>query len=257
MSTIKLYSWNVNGLRAAHNKGFLDWFKKEIPSMLCIQETKAHPEQLSADLLQVPNYYSYFSSAEKKGYSGVALWSLIEPKALFHGFDLPRFDSEGRIVAASYADFTLINIYYPNGKQSAERLQYKMDFYDAFLDWAENLRKEQPNLIICGDVNTAHREIDLARPKENEKVSGFLPEERAWMDKFFAHGYIDTFRLFNLEGGNYTWWDQKSRARERNVGWRIDYFFVTENLIEKVVAADIHPQVQGSDHCPISLVLEI
>jgi len=183
MSTIKLYSWNVNGLRAAHNKGFLDWFKKEIPSMLCIQETKAHPEQLSADLLQVPNYYSYFSSAEKKGYSGVALWSLIEPKALFHGFDLPRFDSEGRIVAASYADFTLINIYYPNGKQSAERLQYKMDFYDAFLDWAENLRKEQPNLIICGDVNTAHREIDLARPKENEKVSGFLPEERpGWIN---------------------------------------------------------------------------
>ncbi len=257
MSTIKLYSWNVNGIRAAHNKGFLDWFKKEAPSMLCIQETKAHPEQLSADLLQVPNYLSYFSSAEKKGYSGVALYSLIEPKAVFHGFDIPRFDSEGRIVAARYADFTLINIYYPNGKQSPERLQYKMAFYDAFLEWAEFLRKEQPNLIICGDVNTAHREIDLFHPKENEKVSGFLPEERAWMDKFFAHGYIDTFRLFNQEGGNYTWWDQKSRARERNVGWRIDYFFVSENLKEKVMAAEIHPQVQGSDHCPISLIIDI
>jgi len=257
MSAIKLYSWNVNGIRAAAGKGFLDWLKKEAPGILCIQETKARPEQLSPALINVPSYHSYFSSAERKGYSGVALYSLIEPKRLLYGFGLPKFDSEGRIIAAEYGDFTLINIYYPNGKQNQERLQYKMEFYDAFLNWAEDLRKQKPNLIVCGDINTAHREIDLARPKENEKVSGFLPEERAWLDKFLHYGYIDTFRLFNQEKDHYTWWDQKSRARERNVGWRIDYFFVTDNLEDKVIAADIHPSVQGSDHCPISLVIDI
>lgn len=257
MSTISLYSWNVNGLRAAHRKGFLDWFKQESPALLCLQETKAHPDQLVTALKEVPGYNAYFTSAEKKGYSGVALYSIIEPLSVEHGFGIPEFDNEGRIITAEYPDFTLINIYYPNGKRDKTRLKYKMDFYDAFLDYAEKLKSEGRNLIICGDVNTAHQEIDLARPKPNENTSGFLPEERAWIDKFLAHGYLDTFRMFNQDGENYTWWDQITRARERNVGWRIDYFFVSESLKDNVVSARIHPDVMGSDHCPISLELDI
>ena len=257
MSSIKLFSWNVNGIRAAHKKGLLEWIKEVEPSMLCIQETKAHPDQLVKNLIDFPGYSSYFSSAERKGYSGTALYSVIEPNSVEHGFGIEKFDIEGRILCAHYDDFTLINIYYPNGKQSPERLQYKMDFYDAFLDWADRMKDTGKKLIICGDVNTAHKEIDLARPKPNEKTSGFLPEERAWIDKFISHGYLDTFRIFNRDGGNYTWWDMITRARERNVGWRIDYFFVCESMRERVIAADIHADIMGSDHCPISLTIEI
>lgn len=253
-----LISWNVNGLRAVHKKGFIEWFNNTNPDMLCLQETKAHPEQLSDELLNVNGYKSYFSSSKvKKGYSGVVIYTKETPVKVEHGFGIPRFDDEGRIVIAHYDKFTLINIYYPNGKASEERLQYKMDFYDAFLDFANHLVEKGKNLIICGDVNTAHKEIDLARPKENENTSGFLKIERDWMDKFFSHGYIDTFRMFNSEPGNYTWWDMQTRARERNVGWRIDYFFVSESLRANVKNAFIMPEVMGSDHCPVGLEIEI
>lgn len=258
MKKIRLLSWNVNGIRAAYKKGFVDWIKKENPDILCIQETKAHPEQLSDELLNVNGYTSHFSSSIiKKGYSGVAIYTKPEPAKVENGFGISRFDNEGRIIIADYKSFMLINIYYPNGKARAERLQYKMDFYDAFLEYADKLVKKGKKLVICGDVNTAHKEIDLARPKENSKISGFLPMEREWMDNFFSHGYIDTFRMFNEQPEQYTWWDQQSRARERNVGWRIDYFFVSENLKKNVKDAFIMPEVMGSDHCPIGLILEI
>ena len=258
MKKLVLLSWNVNGIRAAYKKGFVDWFKKENPDILCLQETKAHPDQLTEDLININKYKSYFSSSiVKKGYSGVAIYTKQEPVKVQHGFGIPKFDEEGRIVSAEYTDFILINIYYPNGKASDIRLKYKMDFYDAFLDYADKLVKKGKKLVICGDVNTAHKEIDLARPKENEKISGFLPIEREWMDKFFSHGYVDTFRMFNDQPEQYTWWDQQSRARERNVGWRIDYFFVSENFMKNVNKAFILPDVMGSDHCPIGLELKL
>ena len=173
-----------------------------------------------------------------------------------NSFGATAFDTEGRVIISEYPEFTLCNVYFPNGKQSTERLKYKLDFYDAFFNFLEPLRLRGDKIIFCGDVNTAHTEIDIARPKENQKISGFLPEERAWLDKIVAHGYIDTFRHFNKEPGQYTWWDMKTGARERNVGWRIDYFFVTENLIDYVKKAFIMKDVTGSDHCPIGLVLE-
>lgn len=258
MKKIRLLSWNVNGIRAAYKKGFVDWVKKESPDILCIQETKAHPDQLTDSLLNIDGYTSHFSSSiVKKGYSGVAIYTKPEPDRIENGIGISKFDDEGRIIIADYKSFILINIYYPNGKARAERLQYKMDFYDAFLVFADKLVKKGKKLVICGDVNTAHKEIDLARPKENSKISGFLPIEREWMDSFFSHGYVDTFRMFNDKPEQYTWWDQQSRARERNVGWRIDYFFVSDNLKKNVKDAFIMPDVMGSDHCPVGLILEI
>ena len=250
---IRILSWNVNGIRAAHRKGFLDWLKKEQPDILCIQETKAHPEQLPDELLNVEGYRSYFSSAVKKGYSGVAIYTKIEPKSVKKGFGIEKFDSEGRILIAEYPEFILFNIYYPNGKAREERLNYKMEFYDAFLKYVDKLKKKGKNIIVCGDVNTAHKEIDIARPKENEKISGFLPKEREWIDKFLSHGYLDTFRMFNQKPDNYTWWDLMTRARDRNVGWRIDYFYISESLKKKIKDAFIMPDVMGSDHCPIGI----
>lgn len=252
-----MISWNVNGIRAVHRKGAFDWFLQEQPDIFCVQETKAHPEQLVKDLLEIDGYSVYFSSAEKKGYSGVAIYTRQKPLMVKNGFGIERFDNEGRILIAEYEKFILFNIYYPNGKGSKERLQYKMDFYDAFLDYANQLKNEGRKIIVCGDVNTAHKEIDLARPKENEKTSGFLPEERAWIDSFLSHGYLDTFRIFSSAPDQYTWWDMKTRARDRNIGWRIDYFYVSEDLRDSVKAAYILPNVMGSDHCPIGIDVEI
>lgn len=256
LSKLRLVSWNVNGIRAAQKKGFLEWFAEESPDILCIQETKANRPQLSKSLTEVPGYAAYFSPQERKGYSGVALYTKREPASIDYGLGIERFDSEGRTVVADFEDFVLLGIYFPNGKRSAERLQYKMDFYDAFLDYVDGLTAQGRNVVVCGDVNTAHKEIDLARPKENVKVSGFLPSEREWMDKFLAHGYADTFRMFNQEGGNYTYWDQMTKARERNVGWRIDYFFVSSGFASRISDAFIRSEVPGSDHCPLGIEIE-
>ncbi len=253
MKKIRILSWNVNGIRAVNKKGFLDWFVNEKPDILCLQETKAHKEQLPDELINVPGYHSYFCSGERKGYSGVAIYSKEEPVSVKRGFDIEKFDNEGRILIAEYPDFTLFNIYYPNGKARPERLKYKMEFYDAFLNYANNLKNKGKKLIICGDVNTAHKEIDIARPKENSNVSGFLPMEREWIDKLLANGYTDTFRMFNQEPDNYTWWDMVTRARERNVGWRIDYFFVSDNVKDEIKDSFILSDVMGSDHCPIGI----
>lgn len=250
---VRILSWNVNGLRAVYSKGFLDWLRHEQPAILCVQETKASEEQIPKELKNVEGYYAYYSSAEKKGYSGVGLFTKSEPDVISKDLGIDRFDAEGRVIMADYGKFILFNVYFPNGKMSRERLRYKMDFYDSFLLRVDKLRRHGKRLIICGDVNTAHKEIDLARPKENSKISGFLPEERAWIDRLTDHGFIDTFRVRNKEAGQYTWWDLKTRARERNVGWRIDYFFVTENLCTNLKDAFILKDVMGSDHCPVGI----
>ena len=251
--SIRALSWNVNGIRAGLKKGFLEWLGNDDPDILCLQETKAHWDQLPGSLTDVAGYHAYFSTPERKGYSGVVLYSKIEPVRVTFGFGIEEFDKEGRVLVADYSRFTLINIYFPNGQSSNERLQYKMHFYDAFLGYVENLKGQGKSIVLCGDLNTAHKEIDLARPKANETTSGFLPEERAWLDKFIGHGYVDTFRRFNSEPENYTYWDQMTRARDRNVGWRIDYFFVDDAFAGQLTGAYILPDVMGSDHCPVGI----
>lgn len=252
---MKIFSWNVNGIRAVQKKGFIEWVLKEKPDILCLQETKAHIEQLDDELVNIPGYYSYFSSGERKGYSGVATYTKQKPLSVSHGIGVERFDSEGRILVTEYPEFTLLNIYFPNGQKDEDRLKYKMEFYDAILDYCEELKKQGKKLIISGDYNTAHKEIDLKNPKENEDRSGFLPIERAWLDKFISYGYIDTFRYFYPDEEKYSWWSYKFKARDRNIGWRIDYHFVSDNLISEVKEAEIRNDVSGSDHCPIVIYL--
>ncbi len=254
---MKILSWNVNGLRAVYKKGFLDWFKKESPEVLCLQETKCLENQAPEEIARFNGYSFNIFPAERKGYSGVATLSRVKPKRLDRGFNEPRFDAEGRVLVSSYPSFTLFNIYFPNGKKDAVRLRYKMDFYDHLLKVIEKYRaRGEDKIVICGDVNTAHKDIDLARPKENRGVSGFLPKECAWIDQLLDHGFIDSFREFEKGPGHYSWWDQLTRARERNVGWRIDYFFISKNLRPRLKNAFLLPEVMGSDHCPVGIELK-
>jgi len=254
---MKVLSWNVNGLRAAYRKGLLEWFEEEKPDMLCLQEVRALEEQLPSELREIEGYHAYFCPAEKKGYSGVAIYSKMKPQSVKNGFGIERFDSEGRTIIADYGDFALFSVYFPNGTSSDERLQYKLEFYDALLDYVKDMNKEGKRVIICGDVNAAHKEIDLAQPEEKKTVSGFLPEERAWIDRLLNAGYIDTFRMFNQEPGHYTWWKFGQNTRKRNLGWRLDYFFVCEELRDSVKSAFILSDVMGSDHCPVGIVLDV
>jgi len=258
MRRLKLICWNVNGIRALTKKfDLLGWLKKEKPDILCLQEIKAEPEQVPKDLLNPKGYFSYWNPAKtKKGYSGVALFTKEEPKSVSFGWGNSKFDNEGRIIIAEYPKFVLLNIYFPNGKASKERLNYKMKFYDYFLKHVNQMKKRK-KLIICGDFNTAHEEIDIARPKENEMFSGFLPMERRWMDKFESNGFIDTFRYFYPNKVEYSYWSARTNARARNVGWRIDYFYVTKNLIKNVKRAFILTKVMGSDHAPIGIELQL
>jgi exodeoxyribonuclease III len=257
MSVKRFLSWNVNGVRAAQKKGFLTWLKRESPYLMALQETKAWKEQLNDDLLNPPGYFTYWSKPEKKGYSGVAVLVKEEPSAVSYGFGLEKFDSEGRVIRLDYPKFTILNIYFPAGISGDERLKYKLDFNKAFYDYLGQFKNFDKPLILCGDLNTAHKEIDLARPKANEKNSGFLPEERAWLDKFVSWGLIDTFREFNKQPDNYSWWDLKSQARIRNVGWRIDYFMVNGHGRKVLKDAFILNEVYGSDHCPVGITLDI
>lgn len=254
---VRILSWNVNGLRALLRKGFLDWLRQESPDMLCMQETKVQPDQLPWDVLQPEGYHAYWNWGERKGYSGVGLYTRQEPMKVETRFGIERLDAEGRIIMARYPEFILFNVYFPNGRTGRERLDYKLAFYDDFLKLADGLVRQGHRLVVCGDYNTAHNEIDLARPKENANVSGFLPIERAWMDRFEEHGFVDTFRYFNKEPGHYTYWDMKTRARERNVGWRIDYFYVSADLLSAIRRAFILPEVMGSDHCPLGIEMEV
>ncbi|SHN54154.1 exodeoxyribonuclease III [Desulfovibrio litoralis] len=255
---MKLVSWNVNGFRAISAKPEWEWFNSCDADIIALQETKVHPEQLD-ETQRNPEGFSAFWQAShvKKGYSGVAVFSRQKP--LNNTFELPdaKWQGEGRLIHLEYPKFHFFNVYFPNGQQNETRLNYKLGYYDAFLEQAEKLRKDKP-IVVCGDFNTAHRPIDLARPKENEGVSGFLPIERAWLDKFTACGYIDTLRqVRNDEKALYSWWSYRMKARARNVGWRIDYFFVSSELKDNIKDAWIENNVFGSDHCPVGLELDI
>ena len=253
---MKILSWNVNGIRAAEKKGLFEWFKKEKTDILCLQEIKAMPDQIPPHLRNTPGYHIFFNPAERKGYSGVATFTREKPLCVKTGFGIEKFDIEGRTLITEFPSFTLFNIYFPNGKKNDERLNYKLDFYDTFLSYADNLEAEGKNIVVCGDFNTAHKEIDLAHPRENEKISGFLPVERAWIDTFIDHGYVDIFREFNKEPNQYSWWSMRTRARERNIGWRIDYFFANKEFMPRIKKAFIMQDVMGSDHCPIGIEIE-
>ena len=254
---MRLISWNVNGVRAVWKKGFGDWFKAEKADVVCLQETKAQPDQLTPEILNPHGYHGEWHWGEKKGYSGVATFSKTAPAKVDRGFGIPEFDNEGRVLITKHGDVTLFNIYFPNGKAREERLKFKMDFYDALLKKVlpRYRKRGDDKIVICGDVNTAHKDIDLARPKENRKISGFLPQECEWMDRLLADGFIDTFREFEKGPNHYSWWDQQSRARDRNIGWRIDYFFISANLRPRLKSAWIQPATLGSDHCPVGIEL--
>jgi exodeoxyribonuclease-3 len=251
----RMVSWNVNGIRAVEKKGFLNWIKTAKADIVCLQETKAQSDQLSDALLHPGGYESYWNSAIRKGYSGTAIYTKISPVMSMTSFSDDILDGEGRIILLEFKEFFLFNVYFPNGGSGEARLAYKMKFYAKFLGLVETFRKKKP-IVFCGDINTAHCEIDLARPKANERTSGFLPKERKWIDEIIAAGYLDTFRLLYPDAkGRYSWWDLKSHARSRNIGWRLDYFFVSKELQKHISAADIRENVKGSDHCPVTLVL--
>ena len=252
---MKLISWNVNGVRAVVKKGFLDWLDQEQPDILCLQETKAHVDQLTSEILTDHGYHTFWHSGERRGYSGVATFCKEEPLYVQKGLGIKRYDAEGRVLVTEHENFLLYNIYFPNGQKDDERLQYKLDFYDDLLPIISEQVESGNNVVVTGDWNTAHHPIDLARPKQNVNTSGFMPIEREKLDMYVENGWIDTFRLFHPEGERYSWWTYRFGARERNVGWRIDYFFVNEGFLDNVVDADIHDEIMGSDHCPVSLEL--
>ena len=259
---MRIISWNVNGIRAVEKKGFITWMGNEGADIVCIQETKARPEQLSAELREIRDsrgkpYYAYWASAKKPGYSGVAIYTKTEPLGI-KNLGIDEFDDEGRILQADFADFTLISAYFPNSQDGGKRLDYKLRFCEAILKLCQKFRKQKRHFILSGDYNIAHTPIDLARPKENEGNAGYLPEERAWMDSFTAAGFVDTFRHFHPgETGCYSWWSFRMNARERNVGWRIDYHCTDPEFLPALQSSIIRPDVQGADHCPVELTLKL
>ncbi len=255
---LSIISWNVNGIRAVEKKGFTDWLSASGADIICIQETKAHPEQLSPALISPPcgdaAYRSYWSSAKKPGYSGTAIYSKTEPDRVGN-MAVPEFDDEGRVCAAYYGKLAVISAYFPNSQDGGKRLDYKLAFCKAMFEFCQKLTGDGYNIVLCGDYNIAHKAIDLANPAANEGNAGYLPEERAWMDFFTANGYTDSFRHFCTEAKQYTWWSYRTRARERNIGWRIDYQCVNDSFIDRVQSSEILADVQGSDHCPIRLTI--
>jgi len=254
---MQLYSWNVNGIRAAQKKGFVEWVLSAQPDILGIQEVKADDSQLDDGLKAIDGYHAFFHPAERAGYSGTAVYYKQEPLSITTGLSDDRFNHEGRTIIMEYPDFTFFNIYFPNGQKDEERLQFKMDFYDCFQKDVDALVAQGKKVIVCGDVNTAHCPMDLKNPKSNAKRSGFLPIERQWVDQFLADGYIDTFRELYPDKVEYSWWSYRFNARKNNAGWRIDYFFASENARDLIADAAIHTDVMGSDHCPVSLTLII
>jgi exodeoxyribonuclease-3 len=257
---MRILSWNVNGIRAVEKRGFVRWIQEESPDALCLQETKAEPGQLSEEL-QSPRdrdgrpYFAYWASAQKKGYSGTAIYTRIEPRET-GTLGIGEFDDEGRVIQAEFDGFTLISAYFPNSQDAGARLDYKLAFCEAMMKHCRKLRKRGRHFILCGDYNIAHTPIDLARPRENEGNAGYLPEERAWMDSFTGAGFVDTFRHFHPgEGGHYSWWSYRAGARARNVGWRIDYHCVDPEFMPQVRSSVIRPEVEGSDHCPVQIEL--
>lgn len=252
---MKIISWNVNGLRSVYKKGFLEWLAKSCADTVCLQEIKAHEEKLPFDLTKLTGYHTYFNSAKKSGYSGVAVYSKGEPLDVKRELGLERFDSEGRILQLGYEDFTLLNLYLPHGGRGKENLGYKLGVYDFLLDYLNNIKGK--SIILAGDFNVAHREIDLSRPQQNKDNIMFTAAERKKIDDLISLGFVDSFRLFNQEGGNYTWWPYSNNARQRNIGWRIDYIFTSKSLTPKLRGAAIHPEVLLSDHCPTEIEIRL
>ncbi len=252
---MRIATWNVNGIRACEKGGFLDWVGAEKPDVLCLQEVRAEPEQMSDECRQPGNYEATWHPAKKKGYSGVATW-VRGTGATTVGIGDAQFDDEGRVLFTRLAGFTLCNVYVPNGSRDHSRVPFKLDFYQKLHDWVQARHAAGECVVICGDWNTAHTPIDLAHPKANEKTTGFLPEERAWIDKFLALGLVDVFRAAHPdEKGHYTWWSQRFGVREKNVGWRLDYFLASEGLVGRIAQSTIQSRVKGSDHCPVLLEL--
>jgi len=255
---MRLVSWNVNGIRSVIRQGFWDWLAADGPDVVCLQETRIQPEQLTARM-RTPDggFHTFWSTAERKGYSGVATLCRPEPQAVREGFGLPQFDAEGRVLLTEHPGFTLLNVYFPSGQRGHDRVAFKLEFYDALLEFCAGLRAEGHRLVVCGDYNTAHQPIDLARPKENVKTSGFLPEEREALSRWLEGGFVDVFRRLHPDEVAYSWWTYRANARARNVGWRIDYFLVSEELVPQVREARIRGEVMGSDHCPVELELDL
>lgn len=254
---MRITTWNVNGLRALLRKGAWDWVKAFDPDVVCLQEIKARPDQLTEDqLANFEPYTAVWNPAERPGYSGVLtlVKNVVHDTSL--GLGEERFDVEGRVIQTHFEDFTLFNIYFPNGGRDHKRVPYKLDFYAKLLDLCDEMHAQGKKIVICGDVNTAHQEIDLKNPKSNQKTTGFLPEEREWITKYLEHGFVDVFRQLYPEKEQYTWWTYISNARARNVGWRLDYFMVSEGLVGQVEDVETHDDIMGSDHCPVTLVLK-
>ncbi|RLD09545.1 MAG: exodeoxyribonuclease III [Chloroflexota bacterium] len=254
---MQITTWNVNGIRAIFRKKADKWWWDEAPDVLCLQEVRATPEQLPKKQRQrLEELHHFWNPAQRAGYSGVATFSIPKPIAIKKGFGVERFDVEGRVIQTQYPDFRLFNIYFPNGQRGQERLAYKLDFYAHLLELCDQLHAAGERVIICGDFNTAHNEIDLKNPKQNETNSGFLPEERAWIDKYLEHGFCEIYRHLYPEKEEYSWWTYRHHARERNIGWRLDYFLISDALIPRVQDVVIHTDALGSDHCPVSLFLK-
>lgn len=253
---MRILSWNVNGLRSVGRNGFLDWLVTDKPDVLCLQETKCKPDDLNASYLAPLGYQTHWACAKKPGYSGVAIYSKTSPKNVIEGLGIEKFDEEGRVITAEFDGFVLVNAYFPNSQREHTRLPFKLEFCDAIFKYCSNLVKQGKHVVLCGDYNIAHREIDLANPKSNQNNAGFLPQERAWMDDFTNNGFVDVFRHFVKDPGHYSWWSYRPGVRERNIGWRLDYHCVNSNFIENVKESYLMPQVRGSDHCPVAIVMK-
>lgn len=255
MASLRVVTFNVNGIRSAISKGFLDWLAQNPADILCLQEIKAQKDHVDGQALERLGYQSYWYSADKKGYSGVALFSRPSPDRVLYGNGFPQSDSEGRVIRMDLGDLTVVNAYFPSGSSGDLRQTYKYQWLEEFMGFLKDLRRERTNLLVCGDYNICHKAIDIHDPKGNRDSSGFLPEERAWMDRFFESGFLDTFRYFNPQPQQYSWWSFRANARNNNKGWRIDYINATANLKSRLKDARIHPEIRFSDHCPVSLTL--
>ncbi len=255
MTTLKITTWNVNGYRAVLKKGFDQWIQQDSSDIVCLQETKARPDQVDEVFRSWDGYSAYWNPAQRPGYSGVAVFSRQTPLEVGFGLDDDRFDDEGRVIWLRFPNFRLFNIYFPNGQRGHDRVTYKLDFYSRLLDICNELHANGENVVITGDFNTAHNEIDLANPKSNATTSGFLPEEREWITRYLDNGFTDAYRRLYPDRVQYTWWTFITNARARNVGWRLDYYLVTNAFMNHVQDVEIQDQVMGSDHCPVSLYL--